>query len=61
MIWRETDGWAKEDLERDKRFVIDNQLTEEADEIYVNGDSFIPGAKALETVFKDRMFAPVEV
>jgi adenine-specific DNA-methyltransferase len=26
----------------------------------VNGDSFILGAKALEPVFKARMFAPVE-
>jgi hypothetical protein len=26
-----------------------------------NGDSFIPTARALEAVFKARMFAPVEV
>ena len=37
------------------------KLTEDADEIWVNGDSTIPNAKALEPVFKARMFAPVEV
>jgi len=60
VIWRETEGWTKEDLERDKKFVAEQKLTEGADEVFVNGDSFIRGAKALEPVFKARMFAPVE-
>ena len=37
------------------------KLTEGVDEVYVNGDSYIPGARALEKLFKERMFAPVEV
>lgn len=61
VIWRETEGWTKEDLERDKKFVAEQKLTEGADEIFVNGDSFIPNAKALEPLFKARMFAEVEV
>jgi hypothetical protein len=61
VIWRETEGWRKADLERDKKFVAEKKLTEGADEVFVNGDSFIPHAKALEPVFKARMFAPVEV
>jgi len=60
VIWRETEGWEKKDLERDKRFVAEQKLAEGADEVFVNGDSFIAGAKALEPVFKARMFAPVE-
>jgi len=32
-------------------------LTGGADEIFVNSDSIIPGARALESVFKARMFA----
>jgi len=60
VIWRETEGWQKADLERDKKFVAAQKLTEGADEVFVNGDSFIPNAKALEPVFKARMFAPVE-
>jgi len=60
VIWRETEGWQKADLERDKKFVAEQKLTEGADEVFVNGDSFIPNAKALEPVFKARMFAPVE-
>jgi adenine-specific DNA-methyltransferase len=61
VIWRETEGWQKADLERDKKFVAEKKLTEGADEVFVNGDSFIPSARALEPVFKARMFAPVEV
>jgi len=60
VIWRETEGWQKADFERDKKFVAEQKLTEGADEIFVNGDSFIPGGRALEPVFKARMFAPVE-
>jgi len=61
VIWRETEGWQKEDLERDKRFVAERKVAEGADEVFVNGDSFIANAKALEPVFKARMFAPVEI
>ena len=46
--------------ERDKKFVAEQRLTEGADEVFVNGDSFIPKAKALRPVFKARMFAGVE-
>jgi adenine-specific DNA-methyltransferase len=60
IIWRENEDWTKEDLERDKKFVAEQKLSEGADEVFVNGDSFIRGAKALELVFKARMFAPVE-
>ena len=60
VIWRETDGWQKKDLERDKKFVANQKLTEGADEVFVNGDSFIPNARALEPVFKARMFSTVE-
>ncbi|WP_018718294.1 DNA methyltransferase [Arhodomonas aquaeolei] len=60
VIWRETEGWQKKDLERDKKFVVEQKLAEGVDEVFVNGDSFIPNAKALEPVFKARMFAPVE-
>ncbi len=60
VIWRETEGWGKADFERDKKFVIKQKLTEGADEVFVNGDSLIPNARALEPIFKARMFAPVE-
>ncbi len=57
VLWRDTEGWEKPELERDKQFVLEQKLTADADEIYVNGDSFIPGAKSLDPVFKARMFA----
>jgi adenine-specific DNA-methyltransferase len=61
VIWRETEGWKEKDYKRDKEFVAAQKLTEGMDEVYVNGDSYIPGARALEKLFKERMFAPVEV
>jgi adenine-specific DNA-methyltransferase len=61
VIWRETQGWTEADYRRDCDFVKEQKLTDGADEIYVNGDSLIPGARSLDPVFKERMFAPVEV
>lgn len=60
VIWRETEGWQEADFERDRQFVVEHKLAEGADEVFVNGDSFIPNARALEPIFKARMFAPVE-
>lgn len=60
VIWRDTIGWEQANYERDKHFVAEHKLTEGADEVYVNGDSFIPGARALEPLFKTRLFAAVE-
>ena len=45
---------------RFQRFVAERKLAEAADKMFVNGDSFIPNVKALEPVFKGRMFAEVE-
>jgi len=59
VIWRETEGWTEADYARDRDFVAQNNLSENADTVYVNGDSAIPGAKPVEPVFKDRMFASV--
>ena len=60
VIWRETEGWDKAALVRDKEFVAAQKLTEGADEVYINGDSFIRGANALEPLFKRRMFAETQ-
>lgn len=60
VIWRDTEGWQKADFERDKNFVAGKKLAEGADDVFVNGDSLIPGARALDPIFKARMFAPVE-
>ncbi len=60
VIWRETVGWTEKEYQRDRDFVAKHNLTAGADVIYVNGDSFIPGARALEGVFKAKMFAGAE-
>ena len=56
-IWRDTEGWGETDFERDKDFAKENGLTEGTDEVFVNGDSFIPEARPLEGTFKQRMLA----
>jgi len=56
VIWRETKDWQKEDYERDAAFVAEHQLAKGMDEVFVNGDSFIPGARSLDGVFKARLF-----
>ena len=60
VIWRDTECWQEDDLERDKTFVADQKFTEGADDVFVNGDSFIPKARSLEPLFKARMFSSME-
>ena len=59
VIWRKTEGWTQEDFARDREFAKDNNLANDADILYVNGGSVIPRAKAVEPIFKARMFAGV--
>ena len=59
VIWRETEGWTEADFARDRDFVAEHNLGGDADTVYVNGDSAIPGAKPIEPMFKARMFAGV--
>ena len=59
VIWRATEGWTEDDFAKDREFVARHNLPGDADTVYVNGDSAIPGAKAVEPMFKARMFARV--
>lgn len=60
VIWRETEGWTADDYKRDKEFMNAHKLAEGMDDVYVNGDSYITGARALEPLFKARLFTTVE-
>jgi adenine-specific DNA-methyltransferase len=60
IVWRDTVSWEQADFERDKRFVTERGMAEGAHDVHVNGDSFIPGAQALEPLFKTRLFAPLD-
>jgi len=60
VIWRETEGWTEEDYQRDADFAAEQKLTEGADEVFVNGDSVIPGARSLDGLFKARLFGQAE-
>jgi adenine-specific DNA-methyltransferase len=57
VIWRTTRGWGKEEFEADQAFVAKEKLAEGAEDVFVNTDSFIEGAKSLDPVFKRRMFS----
>ena len=57
VIWRTTEGWTLEDRERDRDFVASNDMTSDAEEIWINGDSMVKDARTLDTLFKQRMFA----
>jgi adenine-specific DNA-methyltransferase len=56
VIWRTTRGWTREQFEDDRDFVAKQKLTEGAEDIFVNTDSFIEGARSLDPVFKKKMF-----
>ncbi len=61
VIWRDVSSWEAKDFKADAEFVKREKLGADADEVYVNADSVISGARILDPVFKERMFAPVTV
>ena len=56
IIWRTTRGWGEQEFESDREFILKQKLVEGAEDIYVNSDSFLDGARSLDPVFKRRMF-----
>ncbi len=56
ILWRTTKGWTEKEFEADRGFVAKEKLTEGAEDIFVNTDSFIEGAQSLDPVFKNLMF-----
>lgn len=56
IFWRTTRGWKKADWEAEREWVETEKLTAAAEDVWVNTDSFIAGARSLDPVFKKRMF-----
>ena len=56
VIWRTSRGWTQKEFEADRDFVAKQKLTEGAEDVLVNTDSFIKDARSLDPVFKRRMF-----
>lgn len=56
IIWRTTRGWGQKEFEADRKFIATEKLIEGAEDIFVNTDSFVPGAHSLDPVFKRLMF-----
>jgi adenine-specific DNA-methyltransferase len=59
VIWRDVIGWKPADFKADAEFVKKEKLGDDADDVLVNADSVVPGARVLDPIFKERMFAPV--
>ena len=57
IIWRETEGWNEQDWERDYNFIEEQELTKDADKVYINTDSIIREAESLDPHFKRLMFS----
>ena len=57
IIWRETNGWNKEDWERDWAFIKEKEFTQGAVKVYVNTDSVVSEAESLDPLFKRLMFS----
>jgi adenine-specific DNA-methyltransferase len=56
IIWRTTRGWKEKEFEVDRQFILDQKLIDGAEDIFVNTDSFVEGARSLDPVFKRGMF-----
>ena len=57
IIWRDTEHWGNTDWERDYSFIQEQQLTKDADEVYLNTNSIVPDAKSIDPLFKRLMFS----
>lgn len=58
VVWRDVKDWQLDDLERDREFVEESGMAEDAQVIFVNGgDTLIPDARPLDGVFKRLMVA----
>ena len=57
IIWRETEGWNEQNWERDYNFIEEQELTKDADKVYVNTGSIVPEAESLDPHFKRLMFS----
>ena len=56
ILWRTTRAWGKKEFEDDRYFVLKHKLSEGAEDVLVNTDSYIQGARSLDPIFKRRMF-----
>ena len=60
VIWRDVKDWQLDDLERDRDFVKESGMAEDAQEVFVNGgDTLIEDARPLEGVFKRLMVSEI--
>lgn len=59
VLWRDIRDWSHDDFAAERDWIASQAPFGDATVVYVNGDSAIPGAQALDPVFHARMFAPV--
>lgn len=60
IIWRSIENWDEDNYRRDRDFIEKRGFIVNADEVYVNGDSLVPGATIIEPIFKNLMFSSAQ-
>ena len=55
IIWRDITGWKEKDYEKDREYIESNLTEFENDNLYINGQSTLPGYQMIEDIFKTKM------
>lgn len=55
IIWRDTTGWQPTDYDQDRDYIVSQLEQFEQEQLYINGQSTVPGALMVEDVFKTAM------
>ncbi len=56
VVWRNTKDWELKDFQADREFIKKEKIFSGADELFANTDCLMEDVKAIEPVFKRRMF-----
>ena len=56
VIWRDTAGWKTKDYDKDREFIKKSGFAENADKIWLNGDTTLEGGESLNPIFSTAMF-----
>lgn len=55
VIWRDITGWKEKEYENDREYIESNLTGFEYDNLYINGQSTLPGYQMIEDIFKTKM------
>lgn len=55
VIWRDITGWKEKEYEKDQEYIESRLPQFEYDNLYINGQSTLPGSQMIEDIFKTKM------